>query len=1025
MWNKVVSAFTSIFITATILPVAALAGGSWISGLEISPSTFNPGKGENMSINFDMFDGAYVYAYATSRGDGVVYKITDGYQWFDEGVVNIIWDGGYRYSGYTVPANDYAIEIYVQSGGAVVDYDSGKVTVTDSGSGGSGSSSPVVSALSSKPKSIDPSNNEATKLSFMVAGDAYIDAYLTDAYGNNVRNFSEYDYTWYDDTTYGNSGTSRYVYWYGSDDYNKDVDDGTYYFYVKATNNYGTDIEWTTVTVDSDNEVTPQITNLKVSPTTFDPYDGENTTISFDLNANAYLQVYIKKNNNVIRTFSAYDYDWVYNGTHYVYWDGRNNSGNIVDDGTYQVFVYAQDGGNKTDSESANVKVDTDNNDCYNKYGDYICGNNDVPDIYSLSVSPKTFDPTDNEKAKFTFKVKENAYLTAYIKQGSNKVITFNNYGSDYYSGSNSSRSISWNGRDDYGDIVDDGKYTFYLYSYMNGESDTETVTVTVDTDNDPTYPYDSKKIKNFKLSPSSKWDPTDEDLGIDFDLKKSVDDLEITASKSGEKSVKIYDDPYSSYDVDDYSFEWDGKDKYDNYVDAGIWKITVKADGDSVSKNITVKYDGYYGGGKSIDADIEAYTTKKEFDPDEDEKVNLLFKVDKSEEVDVDLYNGSSFEKSLSKNVDVAANKWYSVVWDGTESDGDEADYDDNWRFKITAGNDSKYVNVGVKRDKSSSKAANITRDYTEPVIYDDQKEFLMEISFCLDSDADVDLEIYKGVASTGQKVATILNEDDYDSGCHTVKWYVEDDVYYTLSDGPYNYRLVSETTYNNKDTEIGTFVVGNLGGKVKKTTKKKYDYDSDACGGYYDLGSLDEDSELCKAITWAKNEGIFSGYSDGSFKRYDTINRAEVLKVVIEAYDVSLLSSNGSSLGFKDVNPKAWYMTYVKTAKEYGMLDGYAKGNKAGMSDDINRAEILKFVLTAAEEFGGYDLEDNYIYSYVYADVKASKWYYQYAMGAYKYSLFDTDYSNGKQYLRPAQLVERGEVALLLYRMNQAGLL
>ncbi|MBI4235048.1 S-layer homology domain-containing protein [Candidatus Peregrinibacteria bacterium] len=1023
MWNKVVSAFIGIFLTATILPVAALAGGSWISGLEIYPNTFNPSNGEKMAINFDMFDGAYVYAYATSRGDGVIYKITDGYEWFNEGVVDIKWDGGYKYYGYAVPSNDYAIEVYVQSQGSVVDNDSGKVTVTGkSGRGSDRNTAPVVSGLSAKPKSIDSENNEATKLSFTVAGDAYIDAYIVDSYSNNVRNFSAYDYTWYDDTTYGNSGTAHSVYWYGGDDNGYPVNDGTYYFYVKATNNYSTDIEWITVTVDNDSTVTPQIKNLNVSPATFDPEDGENTTISFDTNVSAYLQVYIKKNNNVIRSFPDYDYDWKNKGTQYVYWNGRNNSGNIVDDGTYQVVVYAQDGGNKTDSESINVKVLTDNNDCYNKYGDYICGNNDVPTIYDLSVYPKTFDPTDNEKAKFTFKVKENAYLTAYIKQGSNKVITFDNYDSDYYNGSKSSRSISWNGRDDYGDIVDDGKYTFYLYSYMNGESDTETVTVTVDTDNDPNYPYGSAKIKNFKLSPSSKWNPENEDLDIDFELKKSVDDLEITASKSGEKSVKILDDPYSSYSKGNYSYEWDGKDKYNDYVDAGIWKITVKADGDSVSKNITIKYSGS-GGGKSIDADIEAYTTKKEFDPDYDEKVSLLFKVDKSEEVDVDLYNGSSFEKSLSKNVDVAANKWYSATWDGTESDGDEADYDDNWRFKITAGNDVKYVNIGVKRDKSSNKAANITRDYTEPVIYDDNKEYLMEISFCLDASADVDLEIYKGVASTGQKVTTILNEESYKSGCHTVKWYVEDDVYYTLSDGPYNYRLTSETTYNNKDTEVGTFVVGNLGGKVKKSAPKKK-YDSDACGGYYDLGSLDEDSELCKAIQWAKDQGIFAGYNDGSFKRHDTINRAEVLKVVLEAYDVALISGGGSSMGFKDVNPNAWYMTYVKTAKEYGMLDGYAKGNKAGMSDDINRAEILKFVLEAAEEFGGYDFDDDYN-SYVYADVKVSKWYYQYAMGAYKYSLFDTYWINGKQYLKPSQLVERGEVALLLYRMDKAGLL
>lgn len=1023
MWNKIVSAFTSIFLTATVLPTVALAGGSWISGLSIYPGTFSPSQGEEMTINFDMFEGAEVYAYVTSRGDGVIYKITNGYEWFNAGNVNIKWDGGYKYYGYAVPANDYIVEIYVKSNGSVVESATDTVTVIGTSGGGGRNVAPDVYGLSAKPKSIDAENNEATKLTFTVAGDAYIDAYITDAYGSKIRNFTEDD--WVEDTTSNNTGTSHDLYWYGGDDGGYPVSEGTYYFYVTASNNYSSDTDWVSVVVKNEDTVKPKISNLKVSPNTFDPEDGENTTISFSINTDAYVQVYIMKNNNVIRTFSAYDYDFVYKGTHYVYWDGRNNSGNIVNDGTYQVYVYAQNGGSKTDSESVNVTVDTDDNDCYNKYGDYICGNVDVPTIYDLSVYPKTFDPTENEKAKFTFKVKENAYLTAYIKKGSNKVITFNDHDSDYHSGSNKSHTISWNGRDDYGDIVDDGTYTFYIYSYMNGESDTETVTVTVDSDNDPGYPDSSKKIKNLKLYPSSKWDPKGQDLDINFELKKSVDDLEIIASKSGEKSVKIYDDPYSSYDIDNYSFEWDGKDKYDDYVDAGVWKITVKADGDSVSKNITVKYDGYYGGGKSIDADIEAYTTKKEFDPEEDEKVNLLFKLDKSEEVDVDLYNGSSFEKSLSKNVDVAANKWYSVSWDGTESDGDEADYNDNWRFKITAGNDTKYVNIEVKRDKASSKAANITRDYTEPVIYDDKKEYLMDISFCLDSDAEVDLEIYKGVASTGQKVTTILNDEDYDSGCHTVKWYVEDDVYYTLSDGPYNYRIVSETTYNNKDTEVGTFVVGNLGGKVKKTTKKYTDDDGGDCGGYYDLGSLDENSELCKAIKWAKDEGIFSGYSDGSFKRYDTINRAEVLKVVLEAYNVPLLSSNGSSFGFKDVNPNAWYMTYVKTAKDHGMLDGYAKGNKAGMSDDINRAEILKFVLEAAREFSGYDLEDDYIYSYVYADVKASKWYYQYAMGAYKYSLFDTDYSNGKQYLRPAQLVERGEVALLLYRMKQAGLL
>ena len=46
---------------------------------------------------------------------------------------------------------------------------------------------------------------------------------------------------------------------------------------------------------------------------------------------------------------------------------------------------------------------------------------------------------------------------------------------------------------------------------------------------------------------------------------------------------------------------------------------------------------------------------------------------------------------------------------------------------------------------------------------------------------------------------------------------------------------------------------------------------------------------------------------------------------------------------------------MPYVRTAKFYGMLQGYSDGS-AGVTKNISRAEFLKFTLKASEAFTGY---------------------------------------------------------------------
>ena len=1005
MWKKIISGITTVFMAATMLPGVAFAGGGPIQSLTADAS-FNPGKGEDLTLRLEMLTDASVYVYAYNSSAGA-FNITGGYQDFTTGTHYLEWEGKSTTTGDYAPAGTYSILAYSYKNGTFQNSASTTVEVLSSTSGGSGSSStkPDVFGVSAS----DYSTN-GKKLSFSVKNDAYLTANITDSSGKVVYKFSNYNFAW---TNNSATGTAYNLYWYGYNDSGSKVPSGNYTFNINAVNGYQSDSGSTTFYYGSTSSTAVDVKNLSVNKSSFSPQNGENVKATFDVNKAAYIYSYVSRSDGgVIYTFPGYNYDWHQTAkTHTLYWNGVNSSGNYVTDGTYTIHAYALDANNNIDYQTINVTVNkTDSN---------------KPFVVGLNASPSTFDPSDYEETKVQFQVKEDAYITAYVTKGSLTVRTFSNFDYNYYKGTNDYRTIYWNGRDNYGNLVDDGTYKFYVKTGTSkyGVFDTEYVNVVVNNNDGPYY---SSKIKDLDLYPSSKWDPKERNLEINFDLKQYVYNLDVYAKKSGYGTIKIYDG--GAFGAGSHDRYWDGRDQYDNLIPEGTWTIVVEADGEKVQRNVTVDYDGSSAG-------IDAYVTKKEIDPAFGEETYLVFKLDRNAEVDIDIYNSTNLNRSLIHNMDVDKYKWYAVKWDGRKGNGKYADYNQNWRFKITVDDnsyyynssnlDKKYVNVEVKHEIEELKAVNVYGDFTEPVVYDDKKTSSIDMSFCLGDRTAVDLEIFKGTNATGQKVATVLNNEDMKGGCHVIKWNAGK---YALADGLYSYRVVSEQSYSYKDTEKGVFVIGNFGGVVGNKNPNPTPNPNPTgagCAGFVDLKNLAPNSEACKAIEWAKAEGIFSGYSDGTFKRLDTINRAEVLKVTLEAFNVKLKSSNGSTLGFSDVNPSAWYMTYVATAKYYGMLDGYADSNKAGMTDDINRAEILKFVLEASEAFTDFEMNGLTAYGAEYSDVSFSKWYYKYAKESAKYNLFDAFNVGGQKQLRPAQLVTRGEVALLLYRMQKSGLL
>ena len=161
---------------------------------------------------------------------------------------------------------------------------------------------------------------------------------------------------------------------------------------------------------------------------------------------------------------------------------------------------------------------------------------------------------------------------------------------------------------------------------------------------------------------------------------------------------------------------------------------------------------------------------------------------------------------------------------------------------------------------------------------------------------------------------------------------------------------------------------------------------------------------------------KGIFHGYSDGSFRPFQPINRAEATKVILLALSYGLSGNNGSNLGFSDVDPNAWYMPYLRAAQALGIIHGYPDGTFKP-EKTLNRVELLKMFLTAA------GVNVPYCDSVPYNDTPNNgdtRWYIDYVCFASRNGLM---YSDGSGRFNPGSPMTRADVADLFYQFENKG--
>ena len=146
-------------------------------------------------------------------------------------------------------------------------------------------------------------------------------------------------------------------------------------------------------------------------------------------------------------------------------------------------------------------------------------------------------------------------------------------------------------------------------------------------------------------------------------------------------------------------------------------------------------------------------------------------------------------------------------------------------------------------------------------------------------------------------------------------------------------------------------------------------------------------------------------------SFKEEDYLNRAELLKILVEASGNSPDPENYNNC-FPDVIDE-WFAKYVCFAVYKEWVNGYPDGNFKP-SQFVNKAEAIKMLMNTFnfyrwrdEGHGGFD-------GHPYLDIRVGDWYMQYIGQAKEIGLLEETGS----YFYPGENITRGQISENIYR-------
>lgn len=154
-------------------------------------------------------------------------------------------------------------------------------------------------------------------------------------------------------------------------------------------------------------------------------------------------------------------------------------------------------------------------------------------------------------------------------------------------------------------------------------------------------------------------------------------------------------------------------------------------------------------------------------------------------------------------------------------------------------------------------------------------------------------------------------------------------------------------------------------------------------------------------EAIQGLLDRGVIEGYSDGTFRPLQTINRAEFLQILIGSRFKDHVPSDPKCFLDLEVKVPQWYAHSVCAAQELGIVSGYPDGTFRP-DQPVNFAEALKMAFLS---FGIFPQSN-----------ETGEWYEKYLLEARNWDILTSLLKN------PEHLLSRGEMATLTYTLTLA---
>jgi photosystem II stability/assembly factor-like uncharacterized protein len=149
---------------------------------------------------------------------------------------------------------------------------------------------------------------------------------------------------------------------------------------------------------------------------------------------------------------------------------------------------------------------------------------------------------------------------------------------------------------------------------------------------------------------------------------------------------------------------------------------------------------------------------------------------------------------------------------------------------------------------------------------------------------------------------------------------------------------------------------------------------------------------------------QGAITGYADGTFRPYANATRGQLTKIITLAHAWEIDLSNAPH--FSDVQPGSTFYTYVETAFNHGIINGYADGTfRPG--NNVSRGQIAKIVVQAR---GWEPISEGQSFS----DVAPGSTFHPFVEAAYMHGIIN-GYGDGT--FRPGANATRGQIAKIVY--------